>query len=247
MLHNMKKAVQLYSIRLLCEKDMEAGLKKASEFGYQGVEFAGFFDHSADQVKSWLQQYNLEAMGAHVGEDLIFDKTDETIAFHKVIGNTRIICPWADLKTREDVIAFTDKIKAVAAKFKANGMQLYYHNHAHEFEKDNGEYLIDIMADATSKDELMFELDVYWVKRGGECPSGYMKKYADRMDIFHVKDGTETEGTPAGKGNVPLVEVFETAKEIGIKWAVIESEAESSAEIQVEDIKTCIDYVNTIM
>lgn len=242
----MKKAVQLYSIRLACEKDLERGLKEVSALGYDGVEFAGFFNNSAKTVLEWLEKYNLEVMGAHVGEEMIFDTTDETIEYHKAIGNTRIICPYAALNSRADVEAFAAKLKAVAPKFKANGMQLYYHNHSHEFAKDGGEYLIDILADLTTKDELMFEFDVYWVYRGGECPVAYMKKYADRIDLFHSKDGDLENGTVNGKGLVDLKAVYKAANELGLKWTVIESEADSSEQIQIDDIKECIEYIKTI-
>ena len=47
-------------------------------------------------------------------------------------------------------------------------MELYYHNHAHEFQKDENKYLIDILAEEMP--ELKLELDVYWVYRGGEDP-----------------------------------------------------------------------------
>ena len=50
----MKKGIQLYAIRSLCSRDLEAGLRTVSEIGYQGVEFAGFFGHSAGEVAGWL-------------------------------------------------------------------------------------------------------------------------------------------------------------------------------------------------
>lgn len=243
----MKKSVQLYSIRLLCEQDLEKGLKTVSEMGYDGVEFAGFFNNSAETVKGWLQKYNLVAQGAHVGSDLIFDKTDETIAYHKEIGNTRIICPWHELNNEADVIAFTQKIKEVAPKFKENGMKLYYHNHADEFEKDNGKYLIDIMAENTAKDELWMEFDVYWVFRGGECPVKYLQKYSDRTDIFHAKDGDMENGTAVGQGQVNFPEIFEAAKAQNIEWVVVEAEAGETVQAQIDDVKASIEYIKTLI
>ena len=39
----MKTALQLYSVRDEVEKDFEGTLKAVSEFGYDGVEFAGLY------------------------------------------------------------------------------------------------------------------------------------------------------------------------------------------------------------
>ena len=46
----MKYGVQMYAIRTLCKDDLEAGIRAASEIGYEGLEFAGFFGHSAEAV-----------------------------------------------------------------------------------------------------------------------------------------------------------------------------------------------------
>ena len=91
----MKYGVQMYAIRTLCKNDLEAGIKTAAEIGYDGLEFAGFFGHSAEEVSGWLEKYGVEAMGAHIPLEEICDNTDATIAFHKAIGNRLIICPWS--------------------------------------------------------------------------------------------------------------------------------------------------------
>ena len=102
-------------------------------------------------------------------------------------------------------------------------MELYYHNHNHEFAKDEDQYLIDILAEELP--ELKLEFDVYWVYRGGEDPIKYLSRYEGRTGIFHAKDGTMEEGTLAGKGNVDLQAVFDYAKAHDFSWAVVESEA----------------------
>ena len=240
----MKKGIQLYAIRSLCYRDLEAGLRTVSEIGYQGVEFAGFFGHSAGEVAGWLEKYHLEAMGAHIPADDIFDRPDETIAFHKAIGNRRIICPWFDLKTRADVELLASKMKAVAPKYEAAGMKLFYHNHAHEFAMDGDERLIDILAGLVP--ELSLEFDVFWVYRGGAVPLDYLKKYHDRIEIFHAKDGTMEEGTIAGTGNVPLPEIFAYAKEIGMEWAVVESEASDEEAPQIDAASKDYAYISKL-
>ncbi|WMJ21971.1 sugar phosphate isomerase/epimerase [Paludicola sp. MB14-C6] len=243
----MKKSVQLYAIRDLAKDNFEEALKVVSEIGYEGVEFAGFFNHPAFQVKEWLNKYNLSVSGAHVAPELIFDDTDATIAYHKTIGNTRIICPWYDVKTKADVVALADKLKAVLPKFKENGMVLGYHNHAHEFQKDGDEYLIDILAKEMEGTDFMLEFDVYWVYRGGENPVTYLKKYADRIDVFHAKDGIGDQGTTLGEGSVDMKAVFRFAKENNMDWAVVESEANEHAKEQVAAIRKDFEMLEQFM
>ena len=37
--------LQIYSVRDFAEKDLEGTLEKVKEMGYDGVEFAGLYDH----------------------------------------------------------------------------------------------------------------------------------------------------------------------------------------------------------
>ena len=44
-------ALQLYSVREDAEKDLFGVLKQVASFGYDGVEFAGYYGHSAADIK----------------------------------------------------------------------------------------------------------------------------------------------------------------------------------------------------
>ena len=46
--------------------------------------------------------------------------------------------------------------------------------------------MLYIMKDTTSK--VGFELDVHWIHRGGENPVEFVKKYAGRVSLLHLKD-----------------------------------------------------------
>ena len=66
------------------------------------------------------------------------------------------------------------------------GEYLNYHNHHVEFARYNGKYLLDIIKDNTKN--LGFELDIHWIHRGGENPVEFIKKYAGRIRLLHLKD-----------------------------------------------------------
>ena len=50
----MNYGIQLYSVRDLAENNLGEAVKRVAELGYNSVEFAGFFGHSADKVKEML-------------------------------------------------------------------------------------------------------------------------------------------------------------------------------------------------
>ena len=65
----MKKAMigyQLYSAREECAKDLLGVLKHLKALGYDGVEFAGFYGHTADEVRDMLDESGLVAFSDHV-------------------------------------------------------------------------------------------------------------------------------------------------------------------------------------
>ena len=63
----MKTALQLYSVRDEVEKDFEGTLKAVSEFGYDGVEFAGLYGKTPEEVRKLCEKYGLVPVSAHVG------------------------------------------------------------------------------------------------------------------------------------------------------------------------------------
>ena len=80
--------IQLYSVRDAMEKDVASTLQKIADMGYKYVEFAGFFGHSAQEIRSMLDSTGLVCSGTHSSwEDLRPGKIMETIAYHKAIGN----------------------------------------------------------------------------------------------------------------------------------------------------------------
>jgi sugar phosphate isomerase/epimerase len=58
----MKKfnvGIQLYGVRNAMAEDFEGTIKEVAEMGYEYVEFAGFFGHSAEEVKEMLDKNNI--------------------------------------------------------------------------------------------------------------------------------------------------------------------------------------------
>ena len=56
-MYNFPIALQLYSVRDDMEADFAGTLKKVKSFGYDGVEFAGLFGHTAEEVKKMCRKF----------------------------------------------------------------------------------------------------------------------------------------------------------------------------------------------
>ena len=75
---------------------------------------------------------------------------------------------------------------------KAAGLQFYYHNHNFEFDNKqaDGTPYYDLLLEQTDRDKVLFELDLYWIIRGGENPLAYLSADPARYFAYHVKDRT---------------------------------------------------------
>src|SRR5580704_6742893 len=58
--------LQLYSVRTDCAKDLPGTLKAVAKMGYTGVEFAGYYNRSAEDLKKMMDEDGLNCYGTHV-------------------------------------------------------------------------------------------------------------------------------------------------------------------------------------
>src|SRR4051794_19457759 len=69
--------LQLYSVRDDCAKDLPGVLKAVAKMGYTGVEFAGYYGRTAQELREMLDSNGLKCYGTHIGlETLLGDNLD---------------------------------------------------------------------------------------------------------------------------------------------------------------------------
>lgn len=217
-------ALQLWSVKDAMSCGVEETLQKVSALGFNGVEFAGFFDVPAKEMKAMLDHYGLKVAGSHTPFDDLVHHTDEVIEYNRIIGNHRIVCPWFEVKDENSLNALISGLKSAEPKLKEAGMTLYYHNHNHEFFKIGTEYALDHLFSSFDADVLKPEIDTYWVFHAGVDPVEYCRKYKGRCDLIHLKDGTKTESKPIGEGEVDIQAILDVSCEINAAWVIMEDE-----------------------
>lgn len=182
-----KVGVQLFSVRDKMAEDMDATLKAVKEAGYDYVEFAGFFDKPAEEVRALLDKYGLECVSVHLNAKMFLEDMEGWTKYLKVIGAKYYAIPHYELQEYVDNWDGTiAKFKKIAKALSDNGIQLLYHNHDFEFMKVDGEYIIDKLYKEIP--EMNPEFDVCWVRYAKENPSEYLRKYNGRIKVVHFKD-----------------------------------------------------------
>lgn len=238
----MEYGIQLYSIRDDMQKDMRGSLKKIAALGYKMVEFAGFFDHSAEEVAAMLKENGLTVSGTHTGLAAITQDFDGTVAYHKAIGNRNIIIPGHDLSTKEKIDEFISLVNEYQPKLEAKGITLGFHNHSGEFLPNaDGSVSYD---EIVSRTTLSLEIDTYWAYVAGQDPIALMEKLKDRLHFIHIKDGLQNgEGLPLGQGTAPVKAVYEKATALHVPMVV---ESETQKPDGFTEAKICIAYLKSL-
>ena len=273
----MKKALvgyQLYSAREECNKDLLGVLKQLKALGYDGVEFAGFYGHTADEVKGMLDEAGLVAFSDHVPYAVIEKDMFGVISDHLKIGSKYIAIPYLDEAHRPGQPGFAEVLRTIVrfgTLCKAAGIQLLYHNHDFEFVKFSGMYALDFMYAAVDEDLLKTEIDTCWVNYAGENPADFVRKYAGRAPIVHLKDfvgsrdgaqpyalikadgsddgknsdSSAFEFRPVGHGCQNVPSIVEAGLEAGASCFIVEQDQWYN-RTPLEAAKMSIDYLKSI-
>ena len=190
----MKKfnvGIQLYGVRKAMAEDFEGTLKALSEMGYEYVEFAGYYDKSAEEIKAILDKYNLKCVSVHQDISFFEENPKEKCDFLKAFGVKYSIIPWYEKEKLAGSEAWEEtkrKFFEAAELLSKSGMLLGYHNHDFEFLTLEGKYLHDYIFEAISEDKIFPELDTCWVRYAGIDPTEMIRKYKGRVEIVHLKD-----------------------------------------------------------
>lgn len=241
----MKIAVQVYSVREHI-KDTETLLKALEEIkkiGYDGVEFAGYFNTDAETIKAKLDELGLVCVGGHIGlTDFVKGKLEKTIDFQNTLGVKAIGVGGAPHRTMLECTA-TGKILGNAQKYAMEkyGMKVYYHNHCEEFKPLRNKLLpIDVIGSYCS-----LEIDTYWSFHAGEDNYKLITEKKDNIVHLHVKDGIDGKPKALGEGNCDIPAVVKAAKDIGMEWLIVEND--DPVPTGFEDITRSLKYLKSII
>ncbi|MEG6611278.1 sugar phosphate isomerase/epimerase [Pseudoclostridium thermosuccinogenes] len=272
----MSIALQLYSVRDDMAADFEGTLRKVKMMGYEGVEFAGLFNRSAADVKNLLKELDLIPVSAHVPYDEMMSDPEKVLGTYAEIGCKYVAIPYMTEEYRPGAEGFpkvVESIKMLGKIAKEKGMTLLYHNHDFEFVKVNGEYGLDVLYNSVPADLLQTEIDTCWVNVAGENPAEYVKKYAGRAPVVHLKDfvmkgkekpaqlyeligikSDEKEKSdeekfgfrPVGYGVQDIPAIIQAADEAGAKWLVVEQDNPGPGKTPMESVEMSINYLKTL-
>jgi sugar phosphate isomerase/epimerase len=266
--HIDRVGVQLYTVREAMKTDFEGTIAKVAAIGYKEVEFAGYFNHAAKDVRAVLDKSSLASPSCHVAYDVVEKKWPETLEAANIIGHRYIICPWIDEKQRVEPGGWKRAAelfnRAGEAGQKA-GIQFGYHNHSFEFDPADslgGKLPYDFLLAETDPKLVIMEMDLCWISVAGKDPLAYFEKYPGRFPLVHVKDWVKDASSSSGyqgalgqsvkyggrmadvgQGSIDWKDLFAHSSKAGIKHYFVENDDPKSA---FDDIKVSYNYLHNL-
>lgn len=225
-------------------------LEQLARIGYDGVELAGFADIAPAELRAILEAEGLRAISAHVPLAHMRRDMEQVIAQYAMVGCRYLAVPRLDAFERPGGAGFAQTLREMhrfGQRAKQAGMTLLFHNHYCEFERVSSQCGLDFMYDTIGRDVLQTQLDVCWIAYAGQDPIAYLKRYAGRIPVVHLKDFQYAPGDispyelqalsaeerasarvfafcPWGAGNLDAADVMRAAVCGGADWFVVEQD-----------------------
>ncbi len=220
-------SVQLYTVRRLMRENFEKTIADVAKVGYSQVEFAGYYDRSAKEVRNILDRNGISSPSTHVGLNLVQgDSLKSLIEFAKIVGHEYLIVPFLEPEQRETLDQYkklTEKFNKIGEECKKADLKFAYHNHEFEFKPIDGVVPLDIMLNESDADLFNIQMDLYWAIDGGAKPIDYFKRYPGRFPLCHVKDMTKDgQMVDVGQGEVDFAAIFAHSELAGLEYYVVE-------------------------
>lgn len=237
--------LQLYSLREDIDKNVLSTLKAVSKMGYNYVEgYANknghFFGYNVKEFGSILNDLGLQIKSTHIitGRKQPEVKNGMNFGMEKMIEDAKslnikyLVCPWVhpdEYKTIDELYSLCDFLNQKGEEAFKNGITLCYHNHDFEFETKFGDKtMYDIMLEKCDPRFVKFELDIYWITKGGYSAIEYFNKNSGRFPLWHVKDMNKLDkykNAIVGDGIINWKEIFAATRKSGMEYFFVEQES----------------------
>jgi sugar phosphate isomerase/epimerase len=232
--------IQLYSVKNELPKDFVGTLKKLSDIGYSSVEPYGFakddfFGHTMKELSAIVKDMGMSVSGSHIWWNInVNNPAEKEWDFWKSCSGTlksggakwAVLSSIPKVQSLDDLKRITSYFNRAAEICKKGGVKFGFHNHYAEFQKVDGEIILDYLIKNTDPKSVFFQMDLgHTVNGGGDCIR-YMRDYPGRIPLWHASDfdAASRQYTDVGKGSVPYKALFDLAKTSGLEQLTVEQE-----------------------
>lgn len=212
--------IQLYTLRRVAQTDLAGTLGQLATIGYKEIEFAGYYNRPATEVRDILKANGLTAPSVHVGVNVIEQTPAKLFDESRIVGHEWITVPslpGGPKATVDDWKRIAEQFNKAAAASKAAGFRFAFHNHNAEFRKIGDQVPLEILIKETDPALVSYEMDIYWTVVGGADPLDLLARYPGRFKMLHLKDSAglpDNKMVEVGAGTIDFKTIIARAQGI---------------------------------
>lgn len=245
--------IQLWSLKMAMQKNVDEALKRVAEAGYSFVEPAGhdlnagtFHGLKPKELRRKVNGLGMKMYSCHC--QISGNNAAKICEQAAEAGLKYVIRPSLSSLERESIDAYkkvADEFNNIGEVAKKYGLQFGFHNHAQEFEEKNGQLPYDILLSGTDKNNVVFQMDIGWVVFAKQSPVTFFKKYPGRFPLWHIRDldALTRDSIAIGKGDLDFSSIFKEKKLAGLKYGIVEISSKDETNV-FENIQSSNDFLN---
>lgn len=244
--------IQLWSVRDDMAQNPAQTLKSLASMGYGFIEAAGysdgeFYGMKPEVFRELIESSGLDFLSSHVNLNVegltdtqIQQWWKQCIDAHEHAGVQYLVLASMGGEATRDVDVldrYIEMLNLAGSMCNEAGLQLGFHNHAVEFKSLEGKVIYDRMLENTHSDHVFFQLDLYWIEKGGADAVDYFERYPGRFELWHVKDHAEL----GASGEMNFERIFSAAEKSGMEYLVVEVENYNYEPL--ESVRKSLEYL----
>ncbi|TDD05197.1 sugar phosphate isomerase/epimerase [Saccharopolyspora terrae] len=181
------------------EQGMFPVLRQLRDLGYDAVEVSQI---PMDEANTADLEKGVTELGLDVGAlsvalkrnafatgDSLDTDFDKIVADCRRLGTRYVrigMMPYEAMASKDACEAWAAECEEQARRLAGEGIALLYHNHHVDLAQFDGERIFDLVRRVAAT--VAFEVDLFWVQRGGMAPRDMLRQYSGVCKTIHVKD-----------------------------------------------------------
>jgi sugar phosphate isomerase/epimerase len=260
--------LQIYTVREAAARDLPGTLQTIADIGYGEIELAGPLARPVAELRTLLADCGLAVPSMHSSMRELQASAEQRLEYATALGSQYLVCsfPWtADSRfaaqgsiasglTLEDWKWNAEQLNRVGELARKAGVRCAYHNHNMEFRSFDGVVAFEELLRRTDPALVTMELDIGWVVTAGQDPVTWLRKYAERISLLHIKDvrkdlrviseQLQPQTTEVGSGKTDWQRLFAATSPARIRHYFVEQE--NFERSPLEAVKISFEYLRKL-
>lgn len=237
-------ALQLYTVRHDFAESPEETVRQVADAGYTAVEVAGTGDMPAGEVRQLLDRFGVRAIGVHTSLQGLESDFEAEMRDAGSLGVEYVTTGYLPAEERQNPEELGKRLNAIGGRVREAGFTFAHHNHDFEFAQVDGQRFLDRLLASSDAENVKLELDVYWAVFAGVDPLDYLRRYAGRIPLVHLKDmAPDRSFANVGEGTLDFPVLTRAAEQEGARWFIVEHdqpgpEPVAAAKASLDNLRT---------